>query len=276
VRAAGPLALLTTALIVSGCAPALREPPPVTALGGARVPPAEATPRCASVEDLLSQAETRFGRRPDASQVAAARELFLAAARADESGVSGLIGAARASAWLIEHEQDGARRAALATEVVQACQWCLRRAPTRVECTYRLALALGQQARERPSTAADALPRIVALLEQVIAADPLLDRAGGHRVLALTLLRAPGWPAGPGDPDAGLEHARQADALVPEHPANLLVLGEALAKTGDTVEASRVYERAEALARAAVGNPDAGGWAESASAARAALPQTGR
>ena len=272
-RIAALLALLTLAVAASGCAPALREPAPLTALGGAHVPAAGATPGDASVDELLSQAEASFGRRPDASQVAAARELFLAAARADESGVGGLLGAARASAWLIEHEKDGTRRATLASEAVQVCQWCLRRAPTRIECTYRLALALGQQARERSSTALDALPRIVALLEQVIAADPMLDGAGGHRVLALTLLRAPGWPAGPGDPNAGLEHARQADALAPELPVNLLVLGEALEKTGDAPEAGRVYERAEALAkvRAAAGDPDAGEWVSSASAARGAL-----
>ncbi len=261
--------LTLAALVVSGCAPALREPPPLSALGGAR-PPAQDG---AFAAELLAQAEESFGKRPDASQVESARELFLAAARADEAGVSGLLGAARASAWLIEHEPDGARRAALATEAVQTCQWCGRRAPTRVECTYRLALALGQQARERPTTASDALPRIVALLEQVIAADPELDSAGAHRVLALTLLRAPGWPAGPGDPDAGLEHARRADTLVPKHPANLLVLAEALAKTGDAAGARLHYERAEALAkvRAEAGDPDAAEWAASASAARAAL-----
>jgi hypothetical protein len=273
-RAARAFGLLAfPALAASGCAPALREPPPVAALGGPRERPAEQTHGVAFVAELLTQAEESFGRRPDASQVEAARQLFLAAARTDETGVAGLIGAARASAWLIEHEKDGARRAALATEAVQTCQWCQKRDPKSVECSYRLALALGQQARERPTTASDALPRIVALLEQVIAAEPRLDDAGGHRVLALTLLRAPGWPAGPGDPEAGLVHARQADELVPRHPANLLVLGEALAKTGDGAAARRVYERAEALARprAAAGDPDAAEWVASAAAARAAL-----
>jgi hypothetical protein len=274
VRTALPFALLTSAaLATGGCAPSLREPPPVGSLGGARDRPAEGTHGVAFVAELLTQAEESFGRRPDVGQVETARELFLAAARADETGAAGLIGAARASAWLIEHEKDGARRAALATEAVQVCQWCQRRAPKSVECSYRLALALGQQARERPTTASDALPRIVALLEQVIAAEPRLDDAGAHRVLALTLLRAPGWPAGPGDPDAGLVHARRADELVPKQPANLLVLGEALAKTGDAVAARRVYERAEALARprAAAGDPDAAEWVASASLARAAL-----
>lgn len=274
-RAGGVLgtgaALVTfVALAAGGCAPALREPPPVAALGGGRVPPPGAG---AFAAELLVQAEESFGRRPDVGQVESARELFLAASRADETGVAGLLGAARATAWLIEHEKDGARRAALATEAVQACQWCQRRAPKNVECTYRLALALGQQARERPTTANDALPRIVALLEEVAEAEPRLDSAGAHRVLALTLLRAPGWPAGPGDADAGLDHARRADALVPRHPDNLLVLGEALAKTGDMEGAYRAYERAETLARARekTGDPDAAEWATSASAARAAL-----
>jgi len=268
---------LTPALLASlaagGCAPALREPPPIEALGGARAPRADAAGGTAFAGELLRQAEESFGRRPDVAQVETARQLFLDAARADETGVAGLIGAERASAWLIEHEQDGARRAALATEGVQVCQWCQRRAPQSIACTYRLALALGQQARERPTTASDALPRIVAFLEQVIAAEPRLDDAGPHRVLALTLLRAPGWPAGPGDPEAGLAHARQADALVPKHPANLLVLGEALAKTGDAVAARRAYEQAEALAkaRAAAGDPDAAEWVASSATARAAL-----
>ncbi len=101
----------------------------------------------------------------------------------------------------------------------------------RIDCDYRLALALGQQARERPATAADALPRITALLAQVVAAAPELDEAGGQRVLALVLLRAPGWPVGPGDPEQGLAQAREAVRLSPAYPPNLLALAEALAAT---------------------------------------------
>jgi len=245
----------------------LREPPPVALLGGVHA----TVPSGASPDALLRQGEASFARRPQKGAVEAARELFLAAARESETDVRGLLGAARTSAWLIEHEADGTRRERLATEAVQASQWCERRAPALVECRYRLALALGQQARERPSTADDALPRIVALLEQVAVAEPLLDDAGADRVLALTLLRAPGWPVGPGNADLALEHAQKADALVPDHPFNLLTLGEALAKTGSRDEAARVYQRAEALARAATSDPDAAEWAVSAATARAAL-----
>ena len=275
VRGPRPFAWVAIALAapLAACAPALREPPPLAALGG-RAPgtPIE-TPSAADIDRVLGEAEASFGRRPDAAAVARALDLFLAAARADDGRVEGLLGAARASAWLIEHERDAGRRAVLATEAVQACQWCVERSSSSIPCKYRLALAIGQQARERPSTGVDAAPRIVALLEEVIAADPLLDFAGGHRVLGLLLLRAPGWPTGPGDPEAGLDHARRADSLVPDHPDNLLVLGEALAATGSTAEARQAYQRAEKLARAraAQGDPDAREQAEAAARALASL-----
>jgi hypothetical protein len=122
------------------------------------------------------------------------------AAGADDARVEGLLGAARACAWLLEHEPAAATRQALATTAVQTCQWCTRRAPDNPECEYRLALALGQHAREHPSSARDGLARMVALLTRLAEHAPDLDEAGPDRVLALVLLRAPGWPAGPGDP----------------------------------------------------------------------------
>ena len=258
-----PLAVI---LLASGCASSLREPPPLAALGG----PVSAgqAPGAADVDRLLQQAEAGLARRPDPAAVEQARELFLAAAGADESRSEGLLGTAKATAWLVDHEPDSARRAALATAGVQTCQWCIRRAAGSVECRYRLALALGQQARERPATAMDALSRIVVLLEEVITTAPHLDEAGGHRVLALLLLRAPGWPAGPGDPNSGLEHARKAVELAPEYPPNLLTLGEALATTGSHDAARAAYRRAAELARsrAAAGDPDATEWAKQAAA----------
>jgi tetratricopeptide (TPR) repeat protein len=259
--------------LLGACAPALREPAPVADLGRTTARAPVETPPAAEVNSVLREADAAFARRPDLTAVSKALDLYLAAARADEGRIEGLLGAAQASAWLIEHEPNGDRRAALAAEAVQACQWCQRRAPASIECKYRLALALGQQARERRSTGLDALPKIVALLQEVIAEAPLMDNAGGHRVLALALLRAPGWPTGPGDPDAALEHARKADELAPDRPENLLALGEALAATGSPEPARIAYTRAEELARklAASGDPDAREWAEAAVRARRTL-----
>ncbi len=268
------MTLATTA----ACARALHEPPPLGAIGPAGVPAADrasassASTPAASPEDvdgLLRGAAAAFAGRPAAGAVSSSLDLYLRAARADEARVEGLLGAAEASAWLVEHEADAPRREQLATEAVQICQWCVRRAPERIECTYRLALAVGQQARERSSTALDGLRVMMPLLDQVIARAPALDAAGGHRVMALLLLRAPGWPTGPGDPDAALAHARASDALVPDEARNLLALAEALAATDQREEARRTYWRAQSIAKAgaAAGNPDAAEWADTAARA---------
>ncbi len=266
--------LLGAALLALGCASALKEPPPVEALGGP-----SAAPAGASADDLLRLADAAWARRGgadadgDLAAVREARQLYLEAARADAAGVPGLLGAARASSWLVEHESDAALRAELATSAVQAGQWCQRRAPADPACDYRLALGLGQQARERQSTALDGVDRMIELLRKTIAADPALDEAGPHRALALVLLRAPGWPAGPGDAEAALVEARAATALRPEYPPNQLVLAEALARNGDAAGAAAALDRGEALARArrAAGDPDAADWLAEAARLRESI-----
>lgn len=250
--------LVAIAVLAVACASALREPPPVAGIGQ----PLPASVTAPDVEHLLAEAEAAFTRRPDVAEVGHARELFLGAAQADEARVEGLLGAMRAIAWLVEQESDGERREDLATEAVQLGQWCERRAPDTPECAYRLALAVGQQARERPATAHDGLKVMIDLLERVAATAPDLDAAGPDRILALVRLRAPGWPAGPGDPEAALDSARRAVARAGAYPPNQMVLGEALGANGRSAEARAAYERALALAEArlAAGDPDAAGW----------------
>lgn len=218
------------------------------------------------VETLLAEAEAAFAGRPDPVRVTRARELFLTAAREDDGRVEGLLGTMRVTAWLVEHEPDRQRREALALEAVQLGQWCGRRAPSEVECDYRLALALGQQARERPATAHDGLERMIALLERAAASIPDVDGTGPDRVLALVRLRAPGWPAGPGDPETALDNAQRAVERSPGEPSNHLALGEALAANGHPGPAREAYQRARGLAesREAAGDPDAGEWVRDA------------
>lgn len=253
--AAGLVALCTTV----ACTSALKEPPPVTELGGLNGP-TEIDHRIGDA--ALAEAEIEFDKRPDMAAIGRAQQLFLDAARVDGAPVEGFLGAARATAWLVEHEPDGQRREALATEGVQISQWCRRLFPSQPECTYRLALAVGQQARERPSTATDGLDVMVELLDQVIADAPDLDFAGGRRVLGLVFLRAPGWPTGPGDPERGLELAEAAVEVFPDYPPNQLVLGEALRDNDRRNEAAQAYERGLSLAQAALadGDPDAPDW----------------
>ncbi len=253
-------ALVFACLLAAACVPALREPPAVEDLAGSN--------RSRGVSDL-AEADALFAAR-NLEAVRRAGELFFAAAAADPAEIDGLIGAARTGVWLAGHEPDAESRRTAAVSAVQASQHCAARAPTRPDCDYWLAVSIGVQARERRSTALDALPRMVDLLESAIAMDPLLEQAGPHRVLGLVLLRAPGWPTGPGDPDLGLEHAREAVALKPDYPPNQLCLAEALEATEQPSESRKAYERAATLARQALaaGQPDADEWLREAQGAK--------
>lgn len=257
---------LVCAIAWAGCASALKEPRPIPEIGGGAAPEASPAPVPADAETLLAQAASLFAERgPDApgvEKVRLAAWTYLRAAAGAGPLVDGLIGAARAEVWLTDHETDPARREEAARSAVEAAQWCGRIAPADAACDYWLGAALGVQARERPATAMDALPRIEAAFRRAREALPGLDESGPDRALALLYLRAPGWPAGPGNPDLGLEHARQALARHPDYPPNLLAVAEALAAAGDAVAGRDACRRALALARerAAGGDRDAPEW----------------
>src|SRR5207237_1431111 len=113
-------------------------------------------------------------------------------------------GAIRAKAFRIGREKDGGKRGQLAADAVAVGQLCEQHAAPSPLCDYWLAAALGLQARERSATGHDALPHMVDLLRRAAAADPALDHGGPHRLFAILLLRAPGWPMGPGDVETAL------------------------------------------------------------------------
>ncbi len=258
-------ALLAFAL---GCASALRkEPAPLPA-----TPPGAGGDGAA---ELLRRAHAAWAQRADPAEARRAQELYAQAASADASSVDGLLGALRAASFRIDRERDGAARGKLAAEAVDLGPWCRKRAPSDARCAYRLAIALGEQARERTSTAKDALARMVPLLREAIASDPGYDHGGPHRVLALVLLKAPAWPLGPGDREAALREAEAAAKLFPDAAENQLALGDALAGNDRAAEARAAYERAEALAakEAAAGEPEA---LRRRDEARAALAKGGR
>lgn len=236
----------------TGCAHALHDLAPLALAGGTGKDPAA----------LLAEAQALFARRPDAAAVAQAEARFLAAAEADPRATEGLYGAVVADAWLIEHEKDAKLRGPLAAKAVQAGQWCDRRAPGSPLCDYALAIALGVQARENPSTAFDAMKLIVERLQRAALADPKLDRAGPSRVLALLLVRAPGWPTGPGDAEAAVVEAKKAVGYFPDYPLNQLTLAEALLASGSPDEGRAAAQHALKLAkdRAAADDPDAADW----------------
>jgi len=222
-----------------------------------------------SVETALHDAGAAFAKRPDVTAVKAALRQFQVAAEVDRSRTEGLAGVAHVAAWLVENGPK-AERGPHSDEAVHAATQCQQRAPGSALCDYWQAVALGLSAREHVLTALGELPRIIALLEKADAAAPTLDDAGPARVLALLLVRAPGWPTGPGSPDDALVEAQKAVARAPKHPLNQATLAECLVATGDVEGAKGAYGRAIELGRQR-GDADGSLWAAQATAALDAL-----
>jgi hypothetical protein len=161
-------------------------------------------------------------------------------------------------------ETDSKRRDQLASDATVDAQACLAREPEAAACLYGQGVAFGLEARAHPTRAGESLKSMLDFLARAEAADAHYDEAGPARVRALVLLRAPSWPLGPGDAEAGLVAARRAVALNPTYPANLLVLAEALAKTGDAGGAHDTYVRARDAAQTLPASADRDDWLRAA------------
>jgi tetratricopeptide (TPR) repeat protein len=174
--------------------------------------------------------------------------------------VEQLAAAVAADAGRSDVEADSTVRSQLAADALRDAQACLERMPQAAACLYSHAIALGLKARAHPLQANEALKSMLEELSAAEAADPDYDQAGPARVKALVLVKAPGWPLGPGDAEAGLASARRAVALRPEYPPNLLALAEALTKSGDAHGARDAYRHAQELSQALPPSRDREDW----------------
>jgi hypothetical protein len=174
--------------------------------------------------------------------------------------VAALSSAIQADAKRSDHEPDAKTRGGLALDAGRDADACLAREPQAAACLYGHGIALGLEARAHPTRAGELLTSMLDALAKAEAVDPDYDEAGPARVRALVLIRAPGWPLGPGDAEAGLAAARRAVSQRPLYPANLLALAEALAKTGDAGGARENYARAHDTALALPAGDDRDEW----------------
>jgi hypothetical protein len=174
--------------------------------------------------------------------------------------VEQLAAAVAADARRSDIETDANIRSQLAADALGRAQACLERAPQEAACLYYHAIALGLKARAHPLQANEALKSMLEALGAADAADPDYDQAGPARVRALVLVKAPTWPLGPGDAEAGLASARRAVTLRSEYPPNVLALAEALAKSGDTHGAEDAYRHAKELSQALPPSRDREDW----------------
>jgi hypothetical protein len=179
---------------------------------------------------------------------------------AEPSSVPALAAAIEADSTRSDHETDSKTKAELAADADRDAQACLALEAQAAACLYGQAVALGLEARAHPTRAGELLNAMLESLARAESADPGYDEAGPARVRALVLIRAPGWPLGPGDTDAGLIAARRAAALRPTYPPNLLALAEALAKSGDANGARESYGKARDAAQSLAGGADRDDW----------------
>jgi tetratricopeptide (TPR) repeat protein len=170
----------------------------------------------------------------------------------------------KANSELSDHEPDSNVRADLAARSLSAADACLALDAQAAACRYGKAVAVGMEARVHPTKAIALINSMLQDLSAAESADPNYDKAGPSRVRALVLIRAPGWPLGPGDTDAGLAAAREAVSLQPDYPANVLALAEALSKTGDAKGARASYQHALDLAQALPAGPESYEWIRAA------------
>lgn len=170
------------------------------------------------------------------------------------------VASIKANSARSDHESDGKARAELATQSSNMADACLALNDRAAACQYGKALATGMEARAHPTQALGLLTNMLNYLKAADAVDTYYDQGGPSRVRALVLIRAPGWPLGPGDTDAGLKSAQEAVSLAPNYAPNQLALAEALSKNGDADGAHASYQRALELAQTAPPGPERDGW----------------
>jgi hypothetical protein len=182
------------------------------------------------------------------------------AAASGSAAIDQYVAAIKAASDRSDRESDSKVRANLATQASSDADACLAIDARAAACQYGRAVATGLEARAHPARAVGLLGGMLENLSNADSTDPNYDKAGPSRVRALVLIRAPAWPLGPGDADAGLAAARRAVALQPDYPPNVLALAEALSKTRDEKAARETYARARDLALGQPSGPERDDW----------------
>lgn len=116
------------------------------------------------------------------------------------------------------------------------------------QAAYVHAVLAGQKMRLTGMTEALRLLGEEITLLKAAQAVPDEEQGGPLRLLGFIYLKAPAWPAGPGDLDKSLELLSAAVSRYPSHPLNHLFLAAALNEDGDSEAAAAEISRGLQLA----------------------------
>jgi tetratricopeptide (TPR) repeat protein len=227
------LMLTLALLVVAGCGAPHRPPEPVV------------TDLPDEIPDLLHLAVSSFNRCGPVEAVAlslAAAEAVLA--RQPDHPMANLH-AARAAVWLLEFDSslDDPARRELAGRGVGYAETALGAVGERVDTVFLSGALLGLQLEVSRVPGPVKLRKVCDAFERAVALDPAYDEGAPLRALGTLLVKAPSWPAGPGDVEQGIELLSRAAWEYPGHPANHFFLGEALLADGRHHEAATSLRR---------------------------------
>ena len=179
----------------------------------------------------------------------------------DSNNPNAALAVARCAALLLDF-LEGKERDRMAETGVSAVR-ALGAPDKNPVASYWLAICLGQILRERGMSAIPLLSEEIKALKTA-QEEPSIDLGGPFRVLGMLYLKAPGWPAGPGDHDVALELLSGVALQYPSHPLNQIFYGEALLATGDKETARQHFAKGKDLAREELWGAIAHSWQQQA------------
>ena len=223
--------LLVLLVLGAGCAPTHR--PPVTVEPD--LPHA--------VPDLVMLAGQSFDRCGPVDSVARSLAAAEAVLAREPGHPAASLHAARAAAWLLEFDAslDDATRRDLAGRGVGYAETALAANGETVETVLLCGALIGLKLEAARVPLPGKLGRVTDCFERAVELDPGFNDGAPRVALGTLLVKAPDWPAGPGDIERGIELLTRAVLKHRGHPANHYYYGEALLADGQREKAERVF-----------------------------------
>ena len=153
---------------------------------------------------------------------------------------------ARACYDLADFATDDHRRAALASQGIDACKQLVAREPNSAPGHYYLAMNMGQLARTKSLGALKLVRDMEVEFKTALDLNDHLDFGGPARSLGMLYRDAPGWPTSIGSKRKAATYIQQAMKIAPDFPENRLTLIETDLKWRDIDSAKKELEALDA------------------------------
>lgn len=140
---------------------------------------------------------------------------------------------ARNTLWLLEFVPEDDDRADWAKEGYDHASYLVEKRPDEGRYHFWAGALLGFRLQESLTPNLARLGRVQMHMQKAVDLVPSYNEGAPLRALGLFLVRVPGWPTGPGDPESGLEVLERAVKEYPQNPGNWLGLAEARLALGD-------------------------------------------